>query len=562
MWRAVVWALLSAGWTATCGATQYALLTGVGHYAVGEGRNDLEGPGYDVAALQRLLISRYGYAKANMVVLLDSQATRGAILGGLRDMVARAGPGDRLLFYFSGHGTSAFDRNMQSLAAGIGPDSGALVPYDVSAESAEKALASIIVGRRDLRPILEKLNPEARIWVVLDSCYSEDAAKALDGAWEGRSRQINLVGLVRTRDRSQSGGAGAGRSAAPVPASHPEPYPYRNVVCFTAASRDEKAEDIDRRALDAGRHTVDGQPHGAFTSAFLAALESRSGLGTGPATYEEVFLATRRYLDEAARQTPHLLAPAGPVAQEVVLTAAGGMETPAQEPQPVAVKLELENDSLRQKIVSLRGVRAADGRFDLLVRERDGMVELYHRNLTLIRRYAVSETPQLLQRIAAQADIDRLARARCAHQDFGLRVEPMAVDPDGKPVAEEGADFVLHQAVAVTAETGKAAWLVVLNIDADGMASVLYRTADRNGPFAPGEPRIIARTHVRPPLGPEYLKAFAFLERPEGFGELACGPSACPAVAPGSEGYRRLVAMPGKEKTGCAEALARLFTTE
>ncbi|SPE24749.1 exported hypothetical protein [Candidatus Sulfopaludibacter sp. SbA3] len=568
MRTAVLYWLLSAGLAGPAGAAQYALLAGVGHYQLSGGAYDLEGPRNDVPAVRRLLIARYGFAESNIVELVDSKATKAGILGALGDLVARAGPGDRLLFYFSGHGTSAFDGNMRLLAAGIGPDSGALVPYDASDESVEKALDSIVVGRRDLRPILERLNSRARAWVVLDSCYSENAAKTLDGVWAGRSRQINLVRLTDAAQRSRAGAVlpGAATPLAVTP-QKAEPYPYLNVICFSAASRDERAEDIDRRALHAGRQTVDGLPHGAFTNALLAALASQMDFnGDGRATYEEVFLATRRYLDEGARQTPHILAPGDSLVKEVALVVTGSKETPTpMEPAregSVAVALDEVSAPVRERIASLRGVRVTEGRFDLLVRQRAGALELYHRSLTSIRKYSMEEVPLLLKRIAAQADVDRLVDLRFAHPGFGLRVEAMAVEPGGTLSAGDGAEFALGQAVAVTAAAEEPAWLLVLNVDTEGVANVLYRTPDEDGPFPGGAPQVVARTHVRRPLGAEYVKALAFLEKPEGFEEFVCGASGCPAFNPGSAGYRRLLALATGNQTGRAEALVRLLTTE
>jgi uncharacterized caspase-like protein len=140
-------------------AERYAVLAGVSHYQL-DGLN-LEGPAYDIQALQDLLVHRQGYSAANVTVLLNEQATRENILNALRRRVDQLRAGDHLFFYFSGHGTSAFDKNNQSLRPVIGPDSGALAPYDLTFENLPAAVQSLIIGQRDLRPILSRVPPGA-----------------------------------------------------------------------------------------------------------------------------------------------------------------------------------------------------------------------------------------------------------------------------------------------------------------------------------------------------------------------------------------------------------------
>lgn len=45
-----------------------------------------------------------GYVPANVVTLLDADATRKAVLNGLTELAARAGPDDTVCVFFSGHG--------------------------------------------------------------------------------------------------------------------------------------------------------------------------------------------------------------------------------------------------------------------------------------------------------------------------------------------------------------------------------------------------------------------------------------------------------------------------
>ncbi len=74
------------------------------------------------------------------------------------------------MIYFSGQGTSANDNNN---AYDLPYATGAWVPYDLDYATAATVSKSLIVGRRDLLPLLRQLDEGGR-WVVVvsDSCYS------------------------------------------------------------------------------------------------------------------------------------------------------------------------------------------------------------------------------------------------------------------------------------------------------------------------------------------------------------------------------------------------------
>lgn len=130
----------------------------------------------------------------------------------------------------------------------------------------------MIIGRRDLRPILSRVPPEAQAFVVLDACYSENSVKAAGVLAAAPVRGVNLAARLRDRD-PQAGPAPAATGAAP--ASESEPYPYSNVVAFAAASKNQAALDIGSQLLSQNWRTVDGKPHGALTNSLLAAQAPR-----------------------------------------------------------------------------------------------------------------------------------------------------------------------------------------------------------------------------------------------------------------------------------------------
>ena len=129
-------------------AANHALLIGIGQYKT----RTLEGPPHDVAALRRVLASKYDFKRENILTLINQEAVKSRILNEIEQLAHITQPGDRIFIYFSGHGTSRRD-DLMSLPLPHG--SGALVPADFSGDpnqTIEKLMSQLIVGKRDLRP--------------------------------------------------------------------------------------------------------------------------------------------------------------------------------------------------------------------------------------------------------------------------------------------------------------------------------------------------------------------------------------------------------------------------
>ncbi|MFT7596381.1 MAG: putative caspase-like protein [Paracoccaceae bacterium] len=107
-WAIFALVLLSSGAHAEPGPSVRAVLVGVSDYLYLDA--DLKGPRNDVRLMRETLVSR-GVAADQITVLSQDGTvpTRAAILGSLDHLAAISGPGDQVLFYFSGHGTQAPD---------------------------------------------------------------------------------------------------------------------------------------------------------------------------------------------------------------------------------------------------------------------------------------------------------------------------------------------------------------------------------------------------------------------------------------------------------------------
>ena len=171
----------------TAAPNKIALLIGIGTYT-DPALPSLSGPSQDVAALKDVLIRRWDFTAANIQTLTTRQdTTRANILKALTALQSSSRPGDEVLVYYSGHGTSKRDPS-QRLAL---PDaSGAWVPSDFTTSKAR--LQDLVQARVDLKPIFTQLENEGRkLWIIADSCFSGQAARSLYRRMAARAGRAN-----------------------------------------------------------------------------------------------------------------------------------------------------------------------------------------------------------------------------------------------------------------------------------------------------------------------------------------------------------------------------------
>jgi hypothetical protein len=112
-----------------------------------------------------------GYAPANVVTLLDADATREAVLMGLKELAARTSPNDTACVYFSGHGgVVGSPDNEYSVLCTVETDLADIVNTTVSSNELAQFLAQIKVKR---------------LLVFIDSCHAGGASvskKLTDGS--------------------------------------------------------------------------------------------------------------------------------------------------------------------------------------------------------------------------------------------------------------------------------------------------------------------------------------------------------------------------------------------
>lgn len=273
-----------------------ALLIGVARYP--PPLDALEGPAHDVRAMARTLRQHWALAASDVRTLLDAQASKPRILAEIDALLQRSAPGEHVLIYFSGHGTSAFDPNAR---LPLPTTSGALIPFlDSPPDTRERWLDALIIGRRDLSPRFQQLdNGGRRVLVVIDACYSGNTVRGAYARVRLQSRYVNWTrSLPARRFADDIGSYGTNTSRYQNAPREPAPYPYDNVFYLGASGEHEVAQDIPSAMLTV-TPTFDGSPHGAFTDALLRVLSGALPAdkdGDGSLSYGELYASLRTFM--------------------------------------------------------------------------------------------------------------------------------------------------------------------------------------------------------------------------------------------------------------------------
>ncbi|MEO0974938.1 MAG: caspase family protein [Pseudomonadota bacterium] len=396
-----------------------ALLIGISDYPA---YRDLEGPREDLRAMREVLVNVWGFHPADVVTLADGQATRARIIAELDALEARSRPGDHVLVYFSGHGTSHHD-----LMSGIPlpDDTGALVPVDFMPKgSVDEQLAQLILGSRDLRPRFQALDRGGRyLAVMIDSCFAESVLRSPDATVDPGlpSRYVPLAG-VRPVRRTQRRAHVVASASAPA-----APFRYERTVFFGAASAFEEATDIGRAMLSRFP-TLDSRPHGAFTDAllrFLTLEQVADENGDGTISYGELYGAVRSFM--SARRYRHMpqrrplpSQSTGAIEERVVFESDRIIDTQAGDipVRPLSVWLAGAEGDVNRLLPALRGVDhivlRSNQSADVLVLVRGDRAELRIGDNLLLCEISVENPTALVDRLTRYAWANRATHASIA----------------------------------------------------------------------------------------------------------------------------------------------------
>ena len=270
----------------------YALLVGINSYD-SPGVSTLKGCLNDIDLFANYLKQRAPGDSLKLKVLKEAEATREAVIQGFKTDLGSAGPGDVVVFYYSGHGSQAATPPELWM---MEPDhlNETLVLYDSRNpgvyDLADKEMAGLISELAAKGP---------HICVILDCCHSGSGTREV-GTTVRRApadhRARPLESFLFASELVQSARATRATIVPRPEQAGPTAWkvmPAGRHVLFAACQNDQEAKE----------YQGDGQHWGAFSYFLGQALQSASGVPT----YRDLFDRTSAgVLSSVLNQSPQL----------------------------------------------------------------------------------------------------------------------------------------------------------------------------------------------------------------------------------------------------------------
>jgi metacaspase-1 len=255
-------------------AQDRALLVGIGTYENLPEDMFLHGPKNDVKAIEALLTRTLSFKPEAIRVLTDGKASREAILSSVNDwLIAGTAPGDRIFFYFSGHGLQVKDATKDEED---GMDE-ALSTFDIKAGEAD--WTNVILDD-DLEALLEKMKGRT-VTLVIDACHSGTISRSLSA--EQLSGMSGARYLPRPFANTLKNNATRGLRIDLGVVDKPAELTAGGVTAWSAAAPYQVAWDDVRLPIE--------DRHGVFTSAYVAGYKpsESDGNSNGLVSNAELF---------------------------------------------------------------------------------------------------------------------------------------------------------------------------------------------------------------------------------------------------------------------------------
>ncbi len=249
---------------------KWALLIGIDHYPNFAPRGQLSGCVNDIQVMRQVLETSFNFPESHVVSLTNEQATREGMLAAMKELVARIGKDDIVVFHYSGHGSQMTDLEGDETD---GLDE-TIVPYD---------------SGRAPHPNRDIKDDEIYLWLKDLTAKTSAATLIFDCCHSGTIVRDDFGGEVRWVEADL-------RPADQLPPS-PIPPAFRDAldggrdvgpsgwlplgekyVLISGCSREERACEVEEPA---------GVCHGALTFFLSQALRTAES-GT---TYRDVFEA-------------------------------------------------------------------------------------------------------------------------------------------------------------------------------------------------------------------------------------------------------------------------------
>jgi hypothetical protein len=223
---------------------------------------NLDGSLNDVESVHEILASpKYGFAENNIHIVEEEKATRDGILQAMKKyLLDEPNRGDTVVFYYAGHGSQRYN----SLTDKPFHLDETIVPADASSGAFD------IRDKEIARLFNQIVDKGILLTAIFDSCHSGSIARGIPVGSQGKARFL----AYDTRDAADPPDKGPDGK----PAARPEDRPGGALV-LSATQHDQPATEWTGS---------DGKPHGAFTVAFLDALQTLPANSSAQDIYKRV----------------------------------------------------------------------------------------------------------------------------------------------------------------------------------------------------------------------------------------------------------------------------------
>ena len=245
--------------------TQRALLIGIDEYAAPKDikpsayRSDwptLDGCKNDAQCIKGIITQSFGFPEKNVQELYNKEATRGAILNAMDELLQKSAQGDIAFMYYAGHGSQV--KNSLSTENDLKDES--IVPVDTWKEGVAD------IRDKELAKICNRfIDKGIKLTLVFDCCHSGSIAR---GLYQPKYRYISESN-IDVKDNSH-----------PIA---PESRKRSNFLVLSAAQDNEYAQE---------QKDDNNIAHGAFTLSLTRALNQQSS----QASVQNIFNSIRAIL--------------------------------------------------------------------------------------------------------------------------------------------------------------------------------------------------------------------------------------------------------------------------
>lgn len=175
-----------------------ALLIAIDTYE--QSMHNLDGCNNDVDSIYNLLVNEFDFSPQSITILRNEQATLDEIINQLFMLISQVYQGDKLFFYFSGHGMQLPERVKGTEKDGMDE---ILCPHDFDFSTYKKALRD-----DDLHEVFAKIPLGASLFWISDSCHSGDLSES-NPPWyfwypfqEKIANQVVLITGCQSKEKS------------------------------------------------------------------------------------------------------------------------------------------------------------------------------------------------------------------------------------------------------------------------------------------------------------------------------------------------------------------------